>query len=87
MGWADYFTNARGHHLKKAMYDVLKDRYPENEPIIERLGAVLVTESDMNNFMKLITNVYEAAYLKAVNDHKEQLHKLGLSARIVPTKT
>ena len=33
--------------------------------------------------MKLVTDVYEIAYLKAVNDQKEQLQKLGFVENVV----
>jgi hypothetical protein len=82
--WIDYFNNPRSHLLKKTMYEVLIDRYGKNEQIIDRLGATLVTENDVKSFMVLISDIYEIAYLKAVQDHRSQLEKLGLSARIVP---
>jgi hypothetical protein len=82
--WMDYFTNPRGHYLKKTMFDVLKERYAQNEQIIERMGVTLLTESDLNAFIKMIGDVYEIAYMRAVNDHREQLQKAGLVARIVP---
>lgn len=82
--WIDYFSNPRGHFIKKTMFDILQERYAQNEPIIERLGASLQTESDMNHFFKMVGDIYEMAYMKAVNDHKEQLKKAGLAARIVP---
>lgn len=83
MSWIDYFANARGHYVKKALFDVLNERYSQNEQIIDRLGVTLMTESDIKGFMKLIGDVYELAYMKAVDDHKEQLQKAGLVARIV----
>ena len=82
--WMDYFNNPRGHYLKKTMFDVLKERYAQNEQIIDRLGVTLLTESDLNDFMKMVGDIYESAYMKAVNDHKEQLQKAGLVARVVP---
>lgn len=85
--WLDYFSNPKGHILKKAMFEVLQERYSQNEQIIERLGVSLMTESDLKSFMKLVTDIYESAYIKAVNDQKEQLQKLGLIANVVsPTK-
>lgn len=84
MSWIDYFSNARGHYIKKTMFDVLQEKYSQNEPIIDRLGVTLLTENDLKSFMKLVADIYETAYLKAVNDHKEQLQKAGLVARIVP---
>ena len=84
--WLNWFANPRTHWLKKTMFEILQERYAHNELIVERIGASLLTETDINAFAKLITDVYEAAYLKAVNDHKEQLAKAGLVARIVPDR-
>jgi len=82
--WMDYMSNPRGHYLKKTMFEVLQERYAQNEQIIERMGVTLLTESDLAAFMKMVGDIYEMAYLKAVNDHREQLQKAGLVARIVP---
>ena len=81
--WMDMMMNPKIHHVKKVMFEVLKERYGRNENIIERITSAMVTESDMESFFKLVTDIYEIAYLKSVADHKEQLEKLGLSATIV----
>lgn len=83
MNWLDYFSNARGHQVKHYCYEMLQERYAKNEPIIDRLSVSLVTESDIKTFLELLADVYERAYLKAVEDHREQLQKLGLAARVV----
>lgn len=80
--WMDYMMNPRGHQLKRTMFEVLKERFGHNEQIIERIGASLTTDGDSKSFLKLVTDIYEIAYMKAVNDHHEQLQKLGISARI-----
>jgi len=82
--WMDYMSNPRGHYLKKTMFEVLQERYAQNEQIIERMGVTLLTENDLTAFLKMVGDIYEMAYLKAVNDHREQLQKAGLVARIVP---
>lgn len=64
------------------MFSVLQEKYGESEPIIDRLGLSLVTEDDIRGFFKMIVNVYETGYMKAVEDHKEQLKQMGLEARI-----
>ena len=83
MSWIDYLSNPKGHILKKTMFEVLQGRYLQNEQILERLSVSLMTENDLKSFMKLVTDVYEIAYLKAVNDQKEQLQKLGFVANVV----
>ena len=85
--WMDYFSNPKGQAFKKAMFEILKERYLNSEPIIDRLSVSLLTETDMNQFLKMIADVYEKAYIKAVDDQREQLEKIGLSARIVPSQT
>ena len=84
--WMDYFSNPRGHYLKKTMFEVLKERYAQNEQVIERLGVALLTEGDLNAFLKMVGDIYEMAYMKAVNDHREQLQKAGLIAKIVSSE-
>lgn len=81
--WLEYMQNPRSHILKKTMFEVLKERFSQNEQIIERMSATLVTEGDLNLFMKMVSDVYEIAYMKAVADHREQLQKVGLVAKIV----
>jgi hypothetical protein len=81
--WMDYFSNPRGHFVKKTMFDVLQERYAQNEQIIERLSIALQTEDDLKAFFKMVGDIYEIGYLKSVNDHKEQLQKAGLIARVV----
>lgn len=83
----DYMNNPRGHYLKKTMFEILKERYSQNEQIIERLSSALTNETDLTAFIKMMADVYETAYMKAVNDHKDQLQKLGLLAKVVPQKS
>lgn len=69
--------------FKKTMYEFLKERYGKNEMILDRISHALVTDNDLHQFMTLITDVCEMGYLRAINDHKEQLNKLGISVKIV----
>jgi hypothetical protein len=83
MNLIEMMGNPRSQQIKKVMYEILKERYGNNEQIIERISTCLTTDYDMQSFFKIVTDIYEKAYMKAVNDHKDQLKKLGLSARIV----
>ena len=85
--WADYMMNPKGHQLKRIMFEFLKERYAANEQIVERVGTALVTEADTKSFLKFVTDIYETAYMKAVNDHREQLKKLGLVAKVTDGKS
>ena len=85
--WMDYMVNPRGHQIKRIMFEFLKERFAANEQIVERIGSSLMTENDMKDFLKMVTDIYEIAYFKAVNDHQEQLKKLGIAARITDGKS
>lgn len=87
MSWIENLINARSNHVKKAIFEVLQEKYVKNESIIERLINSLGTEKDCQDFLQLIADSYEAGYLKSVNDHKAELQKVGLVARIKPENT
>ena len=84
--WMDYIQNPKSYVLKKYIHDLLKDRYGRHLPILERLSHYLVTENDIKEFGQLAVDLYETAYMKAVEDHKEALAKAGFKATIVPPK-
>lgn len=81
---ANYLGNPRIPQLKKVIYEILKNKYPPHDVIIERIGYALQTEKDIKDFLKFVSDVYEVSYLKAIDDHKEQLKKLGMVAKVVP---
>lgn len=83
MSFMNMMMNPKVHNLKKVLFEILKERYAQNETIIERVGYSLVTDSDMKEFMTLVSSIYEVAYLKCVSDHREQLKKAGLVANII----
>ena len=86
MNWMSQLADQKIVVIKKYMAEMLKDKFLPHEQIIERLARSLVTEKDHADFSKLIAEVYNSAYLKAVDDHKEKLAKYGLKVAIVPQK-
>lgn len=82
-GWNSLFQNPLIFGIKKYLSEVLKHRYPENERIIEQLASQILTESQYEEFGKLIASIYEAGYLKSVEDHQDQLSRLGFKANVV----
>jgi hypothetical protein len=77
-----YMANPRGFTLKKWFYDLLGLDSAAHDAIIDRVAAALTTDKDLEDFGKLISQVYERGYKKAVNDHKEQMEKLGLKVHL-----
>ena len=69
---------------KKYLFEILEDRYTDNTNFIDRISAYLVTENDIKELARFIADVYEAGYLRAAKQYKENLEKMGYSVAIVP---
>ena len=83
MSWLNQISNFQSNYIKKVMFDLMKDKYHKNEQIIDRISGLLTTENDIKNFFTMVTDIYESAYMKSVEDHRQQLQKLGLKVNIV----
>jgi|LakMenEpi03Aug12_release.lakeMendotaPanAssembly.Ray.scaffolds.fasta_scaffold233402_4 hypothetical protein len=83
MNWANYFSNPFSITIKKFLYEILKDRYLENEKFIERMCNDLRLKEDIENFVKLLNDAYQMGFLLSVEQHKEALNKLGLQVNLV----
>lgn len=79
----NYAANPRSFTLKKWFHELLKEKYIPHDHIVDRVAPSLVTEKDMEDFGKLIVEVYEKGYLKAVEDYREQFEKMGVKINIV----
>jgi hypothetical protein len=64
--------------------EILKNRYPKHEQILERIAPSLVLDKDVQAFADLIVEVYELGYLKAITDYEKEINKLGYNVKIVP---
>lgn len=75
-------TNPRTIALKQFMFQILESKYPNYEDLINRAAFFLVTENDLNMFSKLVGEIYEKGYLRAVEDYREQLSKFGITINL-----
>jgi len=64
------------------MNQFLGVQYGRNQDIVERVGHYLVTESDFKNFMSLIVDVYESGFMRAVDDYRTKLAKMGIKVEV-----
>jgi len=78
-----YMSNPKAFTLRKWFYELLKINYASHDSIIERISSSLVTEKDLDDFGKLIGQVYETGYKKAVEDYRKQVEQMGLKVSIV----
>lgn len=78
-----YMSNPRAFTLRKWFYDLLKVNYVAYDNIIERVSTSLITERDLEEFGKLVGQVYETGYKKAVEDYRKQMEDMGLKVHVV----
>lgn len=87
MNWMQVLQNPKSHVLKKFVAEVLGGRAtPQYMDLMDRVGAALVTEADLRLFHQMVAEVYEVAYLKAVEDHKQKLAEMGFKVSVIPQK-
>lgn len=82
-----YMSNPRAFTLRKWFYDLLKLNYINHDTIIERISTALTTEKDLEDFGKLVGQVYEIGYKKAVEDYRAQIESLGLKIHVTMPET
>lgn len=81
--WMQFMSNPKSHHIKKSMFELLKERYIKHEDIVERISVSLLTDKDMMAFLQLSLELYEIGYLRSVEDHRAELEKMGIKVSIV----
>ena len=69
--------------IKKFLHQILEERYGKHENIIERVSDSISSAKDYEAFSKLMLDVYEKAFMSAVNQHKEVIEAHGFKTKIV----
>lgn len=75
--WFQQMSSPFQYGLKKYLYELMPETYSKNEEMINKLTEVIKSEKDYRLFGQFISDFYQVAYMKSVEDHKEQLEKLG----------
>ncbi len=78
--------NPKIYALKKFLAQILEQKYQNHDDIITRATHNIITDNDIVSFSKLITDIYENGYMKAVAEYKEQLTKLGIKVSLQKTQ-
>ena len=79
---SDMMQNPKGIALKRFMATILGQKYSEYEELLQRSTFYLVTDKDMASFGKMVSDLYDLGYMKAVADYKDQLQKIGVKVNI-----
>ncbi len=78
--WVSALTHPQVTMIKRYVGQILQERYPQNEELLERIAPALVTQNDLEAFGRFVVDIYEVAYLKCVEDHRQALEKAGQRA-------
>lgn len=73
--------------IQKFMVEMLKDRYMNHHPVIERMCHYLVTEQDVREFGALIADVYQIGFVKATKEYTQRLAEQGFNMEVSDIKT
>jgi hypothetical protein len=85
--FARYVANPKAFTLKKWFYDMLGINYASHDIIIERVASSLTTEKDLEDFGKLLGQVFETGFRKAIEEYAKEAEKVGLKVSIVSPPT
>ena len=66
------FQNPQSMAIKKHIFDMIKEKYVKNEKFIERLTTYVTTKEDYESFGSLLVDVYEAGFMRALDQYKER---------------
>jgi hypothetical protein len=80
--FSNYLSNPNSNFIKKYLFEILKDKYAENEKCIDRMCQNLILREDAQDFIKLLSAVFQKGYVIAVDQHKEALSKIGMGVKI-----
>lgn len=76
--------NPQAVAIRKYLFEMLKDRYGKNGAYIDRLASSVVTKEDYESFGSLVADLYEAGFMRAMDQYKEQLARVGMKVSVVP---
>lgn len=87
MNWFDFLRNPNEIYIKRYMFDILQQKYSKHEKFIEKLSKFINAKEELDEFGSLVADIYENGFLKAFNDYKNQIEKLGFKIEIGPSQT
>ena len=82
MNLSEQLLNPRKHAIRKWLYEILQDRYPKHDALVERISHYMVTNKDMDDFTKLVADLFEVGYLKCLNEYRVKLKEHGLNVKV-----
>lgn len=79
-----FAQNPQATAVRKYLFEILKDRYQKNSDYIDRLAAGVATKKDYESLGALVADIYESGFVRAVDQYRDQISKMGMSVSVVP---
>lgn len=79
-----FSQNPQAVAIKRYLFEMLKDRYQKNDKYIDRIAAGTLTKEDYESLGGLLADVYESGFMRAVEQYRESISRLGLKVDVVP---
>ncbi len=80
--WSQLMQNPKATVLKKFLAQIIPDKLHTYDDLMTRLGATLVTDSDIRIFADLLNDVLVSGYLRALEDYRNEFKRLGLNTSL-----
>lgn len=79
--------NPYARAIKKYLVQVIPHRYTEEvDETAERLVHHLATKQDAERLIRLLGDIYQAGYDRAIESAKEAMKERGMRLKVVPPK-
>lgn len=74
--------------IKQYVQKVMPSKYTEDiDDSLSRISSILVTKKDVETFLQLLNETYNAGYIKAIDATKNSLAEHGMVMELVSPKT
>lgn len=73
--------------IQKYLHQILGDRYNKYHDLMQRMTHNVVTVKDATDYGKMLVEIYEVAYLKAVEDYRKTVESHGFKIGIIPSSS
>ncbi len=68
--------------IQKYLFQILESRYNKYHDLMQRITHNIVTMKDATDFGQMLVEIYEVAYLKAVDDYRKTVESHGFKIDI-----
>lgn len=71
--------------IQKYLHQILGNRYAKYHELMQRMTHNVVTTKDATDYGQMLVEIYEVAYMKAVEDYRKTVEAHGFKIGIIPS--